>query len=526
MVVSKSAVRRFLEQRFPDSDRAKRFTAEAVDRKYSKLDPQPTLAKGDLWTHQKICVLLAAKHGSYFHVLDMGLGKTAISLALIDHWCFEEDDRALVLVPNTANIEGWCDEVKDWVPHMRFRGVEGTPQAREAAIEDRLAKITCSTYRGFDRLICDHVPGDEEEETKGRMVINYRRAQAVASRFKVVIFDESSEFKSHQSLTFRIARKLAQFVPHRINLSGTPMDKNYQDLWSQFHVIDDRLLGETMGLFREAYFYEKEGYWRNEWVIDSRMEQSLLKRMRGRSISFTQDECLDLPPCRGGIFDDAGFRLRRVTFPEETWEYHNELVESLNNTHGNLKLLDSTYTRMRQLTSGYLSFKDPEGERHEIVFKENPKIDALVSVLQDLPVSEQVIVVHHYQKTGSLIAARLKSEKISHSRLYGGTKDKRAVVRRFKQGKDRVLVSSKSGAFGHNFQCARYIIFFESPDSALVRRQIERRIRRPGQNRVTYCIDLVVRNSIDLKILRSIAKGKSLYDTWMRAGKVKWRRKR
>src|SRR5512139_1162386 len=102
----------------------------------------------------------------------------------------------------------------------------------------------------------------------------------LCGRFGTLVLDESSNVKNHWSKSFGLCRRLSRMIPHRYCLTGTPIDKDPQDFWSQFWLIDHgHSLGETLGLFRSAFFVEKPNYWGGfEYEFKQTMKRELSRR--------------------------------------------------------------------------------------------------------------------------------------------------------------------------------------------------------------------------------------------------------
>lgn len=198
----------------------------------------------------------------------------------------------------------------------------------------------------------------------------------------------------------------------------------------------------------------------------------------------------------------------------EARDYYKRAIENAIEAKGNFQQLESVYVNMRQITSGFVTIKDKELNAKEYIpFAENPKLDALQDLIEEMPPDRKLLVYHTYIYTGELIAARLKEMKIKHLRLYGGTKDKDGTLAKFLDDPSyQVLVlNNDTGAKGLNLQCANYLVFFESPDSDSVRSQAIKRIHRTGQTRPCFFYDLLVRNSIDMKIQTYLRQGRNLF---------------
>jgi len=507
MPVAKSAVDDFFKRKLKNSDKARDLAEEELAGWIDAL-PVPPRFELKPYRHQLVCFLLGVKRASYFFMLDMGLGKSAITINIF-RWLQDNDEakRMLVLVPNISNIEAWDEELGIHAPELTSSLFDqGTRKVKEKMILEG-GQVAVVTYMGWLRLISKTV--------NGKLKIDPKQASLLEKNFDMVVFDESTALKNHRSLTFKACRRLIKTTPFRYCLTGTPFDKDPQDLWSQFFVLDSgETLGPTLGLYRAAFFKEKDDYWSGgkTYTFDKKLDKELNRVIKHSSIRYTEEECLDLPESIGGLLSPAGPMSRQVLFDPETLQYYYSLIDEVRESEGNLKVLANVYTRMRQLTAGFLPVKDDE-ERFDIIFDKNPKLDALMDLIKEIPPDCKIVVYNEFKMSGELICARLKKEKFKHARVYSGTKDKKAVLTQFKQDpKTRVLVGSRSIAFGLNLQIANYIIFFESPDSTIIRKQVERRIRRSGQTKRTHFYDLVIKGSVDEKILRFMIQGKDLFD--------------
>ena len=514
-MINPAAVRAFLDRPRANSDKAKRFTDAALDRMLARLNPPPRFVFPPYW-HQKIAFLLGLKYGSYLFLLDMGLGKTKVVLDLFRYRRrLKQSRRLLVLVPNTANIGGWEEEARVHTPHLTFLGLDEryVGDARREAILRTDANIVAVTYHGWAQLVTSPKRVERHGEERNKWAIDKKKARDLERRFDEVVFDESNTIQNSRSLYFRMAKRFIKVARFRSCLTGTPFNKDPIALWGQFYVVDQgATLGVHLGLFRQAFFIEKKAYWGGgfKYEFDPRMEEDLYAMLRHRSVRFSEEECLDLPPKIGGLERPV---IRSVVMPRETWDHYQGLVEELKATRGNYSLMESAYMRLRMLCSGYLPMKDEDGNRTDVPLPQNPKLDALVALLREIPSDKKVIVFHWYRATGALIAARFVKEKISHVRLFGGTSNKSEAIARFKTDpKCRILLASSAGARGHNLQVAHHMAIFESPDSLDARKQLEKRIRRPGQEHPTHYYDLQVKSSIDQQILASLQAGRRLFD--------------
>lgn len=164
--------------------------------------------------------------------LDMGLGKTATTL----HALSDAHLPALVIAPPRVAREVWPEEVEIWRPDLKIVVAGDTPARRAAAYESRADIVTVSR----DSL---------------RELLKYR------DRFRTVILDESSGFKSHDSTRFKTVRKVLvplDRMPHVWELTGTPTPNGLLDLWAPTYLLDaGKRLGTGITRYRHRYFYPK-----------------------------------------------------------------------------------------------------------------------------------------------------------------------------------------------------------------------------------------------------------------------------
>jgi SNF2 family DNA or RNA helicase len=509
-VISKFAIDDFIKRPRRDSRRAKRFSRGAIDRKLAKLRPRPRFHTKPKH-HQKVCFLLDVKYPGYLNLLDTGLGKTKLMLDLFRYRkrC-KQCACGLVLVPNTSNVWEWIEQGKEHAPTLRIVGLTGDKNERLDKLHGD-ADLIVTTYAGWFHLVCQL---KAKRGKKKKMVIHVPTAKRLGKLFDFVCFDESTNFKNHRSLTYKTARRLSKQCTYRYCLTGTPFGRNPQDLWAQFFVVDHGYtLGETLGLFRGAFFNEKDNFWSGgtDWEFDEDNWKTVSKFLRHCSIRYRIEDCVDMPA--------KTENARRVLWSLETRAYYDKLIKELQGAKS-FKLMDNVFMRMRQLTSGFLVVKDPEGKRFEIVFKENPKLDALVDDIKEIAPPRKVVVFNEFIKSGQFICDRLKQEGIKHLRLFGGTKDKGAVLAKFKRSPaHRVLVSSKTGAYGINLQKqANYVFLYEAPTSPIVYKQMIARVYRMGQKRKVFIREYAVKGSIDEKIRMYRKEGKDLHDLLIEDG--------
>ena len=230
--------------------------------------------------YQDYAIRYIEKHPVVAVLLDMGLGKTIISLTAVYDLLFDSFDvhRVLVVAPLRVARDTWPAEIQKW-EHLRgltYAVAVGTPKERKTALMQR-ADITIINRENLQWLIDESgFPFD----------------------FDMVIIDELSSFKNHKSKRFKSLMKVRPRIHRIIGLTGTPSSNGLMDLWAEFKVLD---MGERLGRFitqyRTNYFMPDK---RNGEIIYSYKplpyaEDAIYRRISDITISMKSTDHLNMP---------------------------------------------------------------------------------------------------------------------------------------------------------------------------------------------------------------------------------------
>lgn len=514
-MIPKSAIRAFLKRERNDWSWYKDLTDEELAARCAKLPVRPPIWN-KLKRHQKQGLLLGIRLRRLAYWYSTGTGKTLMVLALLRYFQAKGKlHRALVLVPNLSNKAEWAQEIEKHTSRLTYRVLDGPLQGRWDALLAGKEAVYLDTYAGFARLMSMPHP----KKRIGGLTVDHDKVEELGPLLDMIVCDESSQggLGNHNSMTYRIMRKLSHLNPNALValLNGTPFGKDPTPLWPQMFVVDKgETLGESLGLFREGLYTEVEGKFTKEWVFEPASAGKLHNMLKHRSLHYQADEA-DLP---------AVVRItKNVGMGREAELVYNKALASLRAARGNVQALKNEFLRMRQLSSGFLGYKDDEaGKSAQLEFPYKPKLELLLSLLSSVVDQHKAVVFNEYTFSGSMICRELKKLGIKHARIYGGTKDVAAELRAFTKDEScRVLVvNHQAGGLGLNLQVAKYCIYFESPCSPRVRIQSEARVHRQGSahDRV-YIYDLVA-SDVDLALLAMHKEGRSLLDAILKGEKV------
>jgi len=511
MIVSKRAVAEYLGRQLSAYNWMKRLQRRELEDELSRLRTTPKF-KTDPWLHQLVCFFLGLHEPRFLFLLDMGLGKSKIVQDLITQAQREKRLRkALVMVPRLINIDSWLDDIK---VHSELQAnpvlVESIDGKRDLLLDPE-GDLSIIDYHGLVLALCDKV--------KGKLVPNQKRIAQAAKLYNFINADESHKLGNHGSLWFDVVERLTEPADFVYETTGTIFGRNPEAIWSQFYIADrGATFGESIGPFRSAFFKAETHPFKGQvFTFDKTKARVLSKMMRNRSLRYEDTEINDLPPCI--------IRPRKLDMGAEQREHYLNALEGVINSTGDAQALAAPWIRMRQICSGYLKWSDDRGD-HLVRFKHNPKLDMLTALLEQTEDSK-LIVAYDYTDTGRMICEHLKGLGVDHRWLYGGSKDRRGIREAFLHDPScQVLVmNSEAGGTGTDgFQhVAQYLVPFESPTPVITRKQLIKRIHRPGQKRRSFIIDLAMRDSVDTAILKSLEEGFDLYDLIVK-GSAKRRR--
>ena len=169
--------------------------------------------------------------------LACGLGKTSITLTAVNDLMFDsfEIRRVLVVAPIRVASFSWPAEIEKWdhLEGLKYSVAVGTAAERLAALK-RQADICLINRENVQWLISESgIPFD----------------------FDMVVVDELSSFKNHQTKRFKALMKVRPKVKRIVGLTGTPSSNGLMDLWAEFRLLDmGERLGRFIGQYRTSYF--------------------------------------------------------------------------------------------------------------------------------------------------------------------------------------------------------------------------------------------------------------------------------
>ena len=329
----------FRSREFLNYSWLKQLSDSELNSYLDKLDPKPVFSFIP-YTRQKVMFLIGAWQKQWVFWSDMGTGKTAVALSLIDYR--KGIKPSLVVVPDQGNIGNWMDECKVFVPHLNVIPIIGTREQREAAVNQD-GDIFIINYDGLQHLL--NSSGTRRIEIQPEHVVEF------ASNFETIIYDELVYTGNTKSITWQLCNLLSKNIANRYGLTGRPFSRDLEALWRQFFVVDfGKTLGKNISLFRQGYFIPKDKHFNIEWSLDPAQKLNFIKATKNITIRYSSAETQDLPEIVSVPIS--------IELNEEAKIYYRKLKKdlfALPKDQEWLLKVKNTFVKFRQICSGYLT---------------------------------------------------------------------------------------------------------------------------------------------------------------------------
>ncbi len=467
----------FMRPQQPDGHLSAASAVSVVPVSLKGVDMRPYQQVGVNW------LLSLAEHGRGGILADdMGLGKTLQSIALLSSIYATDEDSfsnsvfcrnvtgrapSLVVMP-VSLIANWQRELQRFAPHLSVYTYIGKQAITGATLPQILSQyhIILTSY-GHVRLYSEHLS---------------------AVNFECMLLDEGHVLKNSSSKTYGSVTSLSASV--RFSLSGTPVENNLMDLWSQMNVVNPGLLG-SRDFFEHRYRQpiETQGDEEKLKLLKTIIRPYLLRR--------TKEQVLDdLPPISVQTIECTMTDDQAEVYEREKSACRNMLLDS-NETPARKKFMVlQALTRLRLLANHpALCVPDYDGG--------SGKFDAVMDYISSIVMSgHKLLLFSSFVRDMEMLSARLDDAHISHVSLMGKTKNRDEVVQSFESSdKEKVmLISLKAGGVGLNLVSADYVIILNPWWNPAAEQQAYGRAHRIGQTRSVTVYRFISTNTIEQKI--------------------------
>lgn len=444
-------------------------------------------------------------HGFGF-LFEMGCGKTLATIAVAGAGYQQGKIKRVLIVAPASVVAVWPKELQQYAAFpYSVQTMLGTKQQRLKALQ----------------ALQDGAP-----EGLQIAVINYESIwrdgiSDALEKYKpdLIVADESQRIKTHNAAQSKEMHRLGDRAPYKMILSGTPVQNQAVDLWSQYRFLDSGVFGMNYYTFRNRYCIM--GGFNDHQIVGYRDMETLVRKEHSVAYRVTKEEALDLP--------EQTFEQRLVQLaPAERKLYNQIRRESFAelSTGGTVTATTvlTKMLRLQQITGGFVQEDDRNGPRRV----NKAKLDALEEILQDYVIEggKKLVIFARFIPEVNAISdlAYIALSKVQKKMvcLYGDVPQSARgdIVAQFQTDPDTMVFVGQidTAGTGITLTAADTCVYYSLTFNYATYSQSLSRIHRIGQrNRCTY-IHLLTEGTIDVTVLAALeAKedlAKIVVDNW------------
>ena len=412
---------------------------------------------------------------------EMGLGKTVQTLAFLASRQKRDLPPSLIICPASL-VTNWEREAHKFVPDFRVAAPKGGERAE-----------LWRTLNQYDLVILSYAAA------------RFSADKLKHASFSYLILDEAQHIKNPGSCNAKNSKSIE--AQHRIVLSGTPLENSQEDLWSIMDFLHPGILG-TLPAFRKRYAQIHE---------DEELRHDLAAQVGPFIKRRTKAQvAADLPPKSEYILYCDMLPEQRKLYEKVRLEGQIQLAQlDGSDTRSNAAVF-TTLLRLRQICCHPELLPDDQGKGIP-----SAKTELLLELLQEnIDSQHKMLLFSQFTTLLSLIKTELDKDSIPFEYLDGSTRNRQQRVDNFNNSPDipLFLLSLKAGGTGLNLTSADTVIIYDPWWNPAAELQAADRTHRIGQELPVTAVKLVIRDSIEEKILQLQAKKQELFNAVVDSG--------
>jgi SNF2 family DNA or RNA helicase len=443
--------------------------------------------------YQRYCINRLLTDEALGLFLDMGLGKTVITLTAINDLKYNRFaiSKVLVIAPKKVAESTWSKESQKWdhLKMLRVVPVLGTLKKRIRAL---------------------NTPADIyviNRENVQWLVEYYRNAWP----FDMVVVDEFSSFKNHQAKRFKSLTWVRKHINRIVGLTGTPAPNGLLDLWAQVYLLDEgERLEKKITHFREKYFEPDQ---RDRDRVFSYMpkpgaEEIIQEKISDICVSMKAEDYLELPDCIDNVVPVVLDSKAKEAYEKLEKEMLLE-VDEVTIDAGSAAVLTN---KLLQLCNGAVY-----DENRNVIDIHNCKIEVFLELIEGLN-GKPALVFYNFQHDVSRIKKALAGSKLRIRELKTPQDETDWNNRQI----DILLAHPASAAYGLNLQeGGNHVIWFGLNWSLELYQQANKRLHRQGQKEKVIIHHLVVEGARDQDVMEALGDKGNTQDKLMESLKAR-----
>jgi len=404
--------------------------------------------------------------------LDMGLGKTVITLTAINDLMFDRFaiTKVLIIAPLKVAEDTWIKEISKWdhLTNLSMSLVLGDKAKRIKALETR-ADIYVINRENVSWLVT-YLGRDWD--------------------FDMVVIDELSSFKNPSASRFKSLKKVIGKSSRVVGLTGTPNPNGYIDLWSQIYLLDGgERLGKTLSRYRDTYFTpdKRDSYRIFTYKLKAGADKLINNVISDLCVSMKAKDYLELPD---KIFINHEMSLKnRKIYDELEQEFYFEFDKGSEVTAASKSVL---INKLLQLCNGAVY---TDGDKYQVVHDDKlDKLEEMVESTLDSP----ILCFYQYKHDLDRIINRFDfAKELSQDNIDAWNKGKIKLL----------LTHPASSAYGLNLQDGgNVIVWFGLPWNLELYQQANARLHRQGQRCNVFIHHLICENTVEERVLETLQR--------------------
>ena len=427
--------------------------------------------------YQQYAISFIEKHDISAVLLDMGMGKTAITLMAVEYLMYEQFEVYKVLVVCPLRVtRTWKDEIEKWeqLSGTRYSIVTGTAAQRKKALEAD-ADIYIINRENVPWLV----------EKSGCPFM-----------FDMVVIDELSSFKNHQTARHKALMRVRPKVRRIVGLTGTPASQGLMDLFAEFKLLDmGQRLGRFIGQYRLNYFKPDKvnGPIVYSYKLLPGAEEQIYDKISDITISMKAVDHLEMPELISTEYP--------VYLDEKEMEKYESLKKDLilSTTEHEVTAANaaSLVNKLSQMANGAVYTDDTEA-----VTFHGRKLDALEDIIEAAN-GKPLLVAYWFKHDYTRIVQRLEKLGVGYMKI-----DSDESITKWNNREIPVaLIHPASAGHGLNLQRGgNTMVWFGLTWSLELYQQCVCRLYRQGQTENTVTIiNLIAQGTVDEKIMKALS---------------------
>lgn len=413
---------------------------------------------------------------------DMGLGKTLQTISFLQFLKEKYPGSTQLVICPTSLIFNWENEMKKFCPEMKFHIYYGGQR-----------ELSETHFNEYDVVLTSYGVVRNDIEELSNFLWQY------------IILDESQAIKNPDA---RVTKALNQLrAVNRLILSGTPVQNNTSDLYSQFNFVNPGLLGSREYFNREfATPIDKLGSKEKTLQLKKLIHPFTLRRTKEQVAKDLPDKTITVLWCT------MEAEQRRL-YNQYRDGYRKKLLKKIDEegiTKSGMDVLEGLL-RLRQICDHpQLVDKASDAELSSV------KVNELIREVMENAGNHKLLIFSQFTEMLGLIREQFEKNGITHCYLDGSTSlnKRKEEVARFQEDESvkAFLISLKAGGVGLNLTVADYVYIVDPWWNPSAEMQAIDRAHRIGQTRKVFAYKMICKDSVEERILQMQEKKKMLAD--------------